>query len=556
MYPNTPAINTTACRIKRIRYSHLRARCEPCGHPAPRAWETSRTAIDVDLDGPVFLLVTVGVYHCRRCGRYFRSQPPFLRPNAIYTERVRQKAILSVYEDGMAFRRVTERLARDFWVSPSEAMIRRWCREYAEELDFCGDYQSWVVEEFSGILCVDEVYQDQMALFVAVDPAAPDGDRLLGYQLTHGAVQPSDVEGFLAHLKELGIEPEEIITDGFSLYPKAISEVWPEAARQLCLFHETRAVTKAAQQVFFEALRQVPKVRFSPGTEKRHLLKGLPGKYPSSEKLAAHQAAICRVFALREQGMTIMGIARQTGHSRHTVRKWLRGKAPKRVVEAEFSEEALLLSLSPEELSEKLVVEDIPAPPDPWSSWYEVKRVREVLSESRYLLIRRPEHLDQEETDKLEVLFESPIGGPLRLVRAFLEDWYAIWRDKAGARRTLDEAHQRYDLWRSEVAYGELKPLARVQARFDAERFGKVFRFLEYEQWEATSNGAERTARAFRHLQGPHYNLRKPQTVGRAIESRACLFKQRKLREDHSPPPGRCTRGRKARRRFEELAAA
>ena len=34
-----------------------------------------------------------------------------------------------------------------------------------------------VVNEFSEILCVDEVYQDRLALLLAVDPTAPDGDR-------------------------------------------------------------------------------------------------------------------------------------------------------------------------------------------------------------------------------------------------------------------------------------------------------------------------------------------------------------------------------------------
>jgi hypothetical protein len=197
LYPMyTPTVNTTACRIKRVHYSHLRARCELCGRSAPRAWEASRTAIDVDLEGPVFLLVIVGVHHCRRCERHFRAQPPFLRPNAVYTERVWEKATLSVYEDGMAVRRVTERLARDFWVSPSEAMIRCWCHEYAGSLDFCGDYQSWVVEEFSGILCVDEVYQDKLALLLAVDSALPEGDRLVGYQLVHGELDRKEAKVF------------------------------------------------------------------------------------------------------------------------------------------------------------------------------------------------------------------------------------------------------------------------------------------------------------------------------------------------------------------------
>lgn len=71
----------------------------------------------------------------------------------------------------MPLRRVSERLAWDFWVRPIEAMIRRWCREYAGSLDFCEEYQSWLVEEFSGVLCVDEVCQNRLALLLAVDPA-------------------------------------------------------------------------------------------------------------------------------------------------------------------------------------------------------------------------------------------------------------------------------------------------------------------------------------------------------------------------------------------------
>jgi bacterioferritin-associated ferredoxin len=158
-----PLVNQTPCTIRHVRHSLPVADCERCNKPALRVWEASRSAIDIDLDHPVLLLVTVSVHRCPGCPRYFRAQPPFLRKNAVYAERVREKAVCSVYEDGMPFRRVTRRLARDFWVKPSEAMIRRWCRDYADGLDFESDYQRWVVEEFSGILCVDEVYQDRLA---------------------------------------------------------------------------------------------------------------------------------------------------------------------------------------------------------------------------------------------------------------------------------------------------------------------------------------------------------------------------------------------------------
>ena len=120
---------------------------------------------------------------CATCSRMFRAQPPFLRPRAIYTRRVVQKAVEAVFCDGMAVRCVPDRLARDFWIKPDEKMVRLWCRAYAAEIDFAVDYQPWVVANFSGILCVDEVYQGDLALLLAVDPAAPDGDRLVGYTL-------------------------------------------------------------------------------------------------------------------------------------------------------------------------------------------------------------------------------------------------------------------------------------------------------------------------------------------------------------------------------------
>ena len=53
--------------------------------------------------------VTVSVHHCRACQHYFRAQPPFLRPDATYTNRVVAKAVASVFRDGMAFTRVAQR---------------------------------------------------------------------------------------------------------------------------------------------------------------------------------------------------------------------------------------------------------------------------------------------------------------------------------------------------------------------------------------------------------------------------------------------------------------
>ena len=85
-------------------------------------------AIDIDLDQPIVLSVEVSVHSVGLAVAPFRTQPPFLRPHAIYTQRAVQKAVEAVNLDGLAARRVPDRLARDFWVRPSEKMVRLWCR--------------------------------------------------------------------------------------------------------------------------------------------------------------------------------------------------------------------------------------------------------------------------------------------------------------------------------------------------------------------------------------------------------------------------------------------
>ena len=140
MEPSQSTVRTNACTIRQVRWSIPSAGCPRCGLAAPRIWDVIRVAIDIDLDQPIVLSIEVSVHRCFPCGRVFRAQPPFLRRHAIYTRRVVQKAVEAVNFDGLAARRVPDRLARDFWVRPSEKMVRLWCRSFADKLDFSVDY--------------------------------------------------------------------------------------------------------------------------------------------------------------------------------------------------------------------------------------------------------------------------------------------------------------------------------------------------------------------------------------------------------------------------------
>jgi len=335
-------LNHTVCQVREVAYLLPTLVCDRCQQPAARFSIAERVAIDLDLDHPILLLITVSVHFCVPCRHYFRAQPPFLRPDASYTNRVVATAVAAVYQDGMAMRRVPERLARDFWVRPSEASIRQWCCAYQTRLDFATDYQPWVVQEFSGVLCVDEVYQGQLAFLFAVDPAAPDGDRLVGYQLVQGDVDATLVEQFLHQLREAGILPDQVITDGSSLYPAVLTKIWPTAAHQLCLFHETRHVTRAVLEVIQAVRRSLPTAPPKPARRWGGRLRASPPTDDPTDpdyqrwelRQATRQAGIAQVHGLARQGRSHRAIARQLGIDRRTVKAWLTLDPP-----AEISDE-------------------------------------------------------------------------------------------------------------------------------------------------------------------------------------------------------------------------
>ena len=601
----TASINQTQCLVRQLRYCQASVLCDRCQGEAGYYSTAGRTAIDLDLARPVLLRVTVSVHYCARCQHYLRAQPPFLRPDGIYANEVVRKAVSSVYEDGMAMRRATARLARDFWVRPSEASIRFWCKEYAAGFDFVTQYQPWVVQEFSGVLCVDEVYQDKLALLLAVDPAArAAGDQLVGYQLVHGTVTAVEVKNFLVRLQAAGIEPQQVITDASALYPTVLAQVWPQAAHQLCLFHETRRIVQAAMKAVHAVRRNLPK---APPAPVLHVGGRLCDKPPSSDETDAasqrwywrqiHRCEqIAEVHALAQQGLSQRAISQQTGHHRATIKQWLAQAIPALPADTPTSRSdiaalpgpqqrreqrrrllARVQALVEEGLSDSAIArqtgihrltvkkwaacpppwaeeEPTPAkpeteisPPTGWSTWEEVRHVREALQKHRFLLMRRPDHLNGEEQAQIDELLASPIGDELRVIRNFVVGWFQLLYNEHGQRRTVDDARSSFIAWQTNPSYASNPQLQRIVEAMTIEKFAQLSHFLCNPGWEATNNGAERTARTFRHRQAAHFNLRSVDAIDAAVGIAAHL--QHEMRRQPQPQPFHtCQRGRHKRK--------
>src|SRR5438128_11054859 len=97
-----------------------------------------------------------------------------------------------------------------------------------------------VLENFSGSLCVDELHLGQFTLLLATDPLS---DLPVAFALVRAHDQ-DPMRRFLQNLKNWGLEPQTVITDGSNLYPAVLKELWSEADHQLCVFPILKEINK------------------------------------------------------------------------------------------------------------------------------------------------------------------------------------------------------------------------------------------------------------------------------------------------------------------------
>lgn len=358
----------------------------------------------------------------------------------------------------------------------------------------------------------------------------------------------------MAQLHTAGIPPDEIITDGSPRYPGALAKVWPTAAHQLCLFHETRRLTSAVGQVIKDVRATIPAQPARRASELRGRPRACPPAAVEQDLVAQawrrrqdqRTAKLAQVHALHRQGRSRRQIARLLGISPPTVGTWLRETPPAVDPEAEA---ALIATAVAQE------AEDLAPPPAPWARWEEVRQVRQGLTAARYLLLRRPDHRTSEEQGQIDTLLAGPLGERLGGARACLLAWYAIWRDEQGQRRTRDDARARHRCWHEHPTYRTVLPLARAQRQRDPAHFERLSHFLDEPTWEATNNGAERTARLFRHRQAPHFALRSQAAIEAAFNVGAFLRKEA-LTQHNDLAAVRCRRGRPRKTQQAAVLAA
>jgi transposase-like protein len=199
-------------------------------------------------------------------------------PKAHYDNKVRDLVLDRILKDGMNINRVLESLRREFLLELSTGFVYDVLRDRVEQLNMA-EHRRMVLEQFSGTLCVDELHLGRFTLLLATDPLS---DLPVAFALV-AANDQDHMLRFLKNLKNWGLEPRVVVTDGSNLYPAVISELWSEADHQLCVFHVTMDINKLILDAV-RRLRMAMSRRAKAGRKKKRGRKSRKAKAAAARR--------------------------------------------------------------------------------------------------------------------------------------------------------------------------------------------------------------------------------------------------------------------------------
>jgi transposase-like protein len=280
------------------------ARCPRCGALSPRNEIRRRSFWIPDLERPRIWHFDTGCYLCPQCpegSRWFRIMPAGFDGDGQYTARTRGMVVDLVRRYKMSLEGAAA-LTHDMLHLPvlHPSTILGWVRDAGDSVDFA-DWQAKALEAFSGQIALDEVYDGEWCQLKATDPV--NGMELAWY-LHEGSADKDVIVAFLEQLKAAGFMPSLVVTDGSSLYPDAIRQVWPEAEHQRCVFHFMQQVNEELGKAFWELYREVPRPpKRSRGRPKK---RGRPRK-DAQKRLDLRTVRNARFLVLTREGTSSTG---------------------------------------------------------------------------------------------------------------------------------------------------------------------------------------------------------------------------------------------------------
>lgn len=247
-----------------------KAPCPQCGKLAPRVRTGEREVRTIAYRQVAYLQITYGEYEARcACCRTFRTSPDDVLPRAKYDNKVQQAVLDRILDDGMNVEATLRSLRRDFLLDLSTGFVYDCLHNAVARLQMRAHRQR-VLQVFSGTLCVDELHLGKYTLLLATDPIR---DIPVAFALV-ATNDKAHLRRFLKNLKDWGLEPKVVVTDGSALYPKVLAELWSNAEHQLCIFH----VLRDLHQKVLDGVKRLRRAQGRKGKRGRKRRRGRPTK--------------------------------------------------------------------------------------------------------------------------------------------------------------------------------------------------------------------------------------------------------------------------------------
>ena len=215
--------------------------CPLCGKKGKRKRVMERFVKHIGpLNRQSFIHAKVGVYEARcSCCKFFQAQIEGVPYKGRYSYAVRDAVANAVIRDRMPYELVQDKMAEDHFLELSIGYVH-YCFLWAHEQINMGEHWDFVLSNFSGVLCIDEVHDGDWTLLFATDPL---NDFTVSFKLVEQNDQ-DNMDAFLQGLKDQGLDVVVAITDGSPLYKDSLQTWWKDIEHQLCIFHVIKEVNK------------------------------------------------------------------------------------------------------------------------------------------------------------------------------------------------------------------------------------------------------------------------------------------------------------------------
>lgn len=251
--------------------------CPQCGMKGKRKRTETRSVGHVAvLYRCCWIVAKVGVYQAScQCCLFFQAQVPGVAARGRYSYEVRNTIANALIRDRMPYTLVQRRMLEEHGLSVSLGYLHQ-CFLWAHEQIDMETHWAFVLANFSGVLCIDEVHDSGRTILFATDP-------LNNFTVFFNVVDKNDqdhMNAFLQCLSDRGLEVAVAIRDGSPLYKDALQSYWRGVEHQLCIFH----VIKEVNKLILDGVRAIKNGLKRQGHKGRKKRRGRPSKRAQQQR--------------------------------------------------------------------------------------------------------------------------------------------------------------------------------------------------------------------------------------------------------------------------------